>query len=150
MADVRRSVLRGGADRVWVARYDWMDVNITLIGGDRGLLDGRHPRLGARRPRMIADDLRRLGAGPLTALVNTHDHWDHCFGNDVFRTAYGDLPIHATEFALRPDGRARGAATTPHLADDPRAEEILATTLVPRPTASPPRSRSTWATGSSS
>ena len=26
------------ADRVWVARYEWFDVNVTLVGGDRGLL----------------------------------------------------------------------------------------------------------------
>jgi hypothetical protein len=26
------------ADRIWVARYDWADVNITAIGGERGLV----------------------------------------------------------------------------------------------------------------
>ena len=26
------------ADRVWVARYEWFDVNVTVVGGDRGLL----------------------------------------------------------------------------------------------------------------
>ncbi len=26
------------ADRVWVARYDWFDVNVTLVGGADGLL----------------------------------------------------------------------------------------------------------------
>ena len=26
------------ADRVWVARYEWFDVNVTAVGGDRGLV----------------------------------------------------------------------------------------------------------------
>ena len=26
------------ADGVWVARYEWFDVNVSLIRGDRGLL----------------------------------------------------------------------------------------------------------------
>ena len=25
------------ADRVWVATYDWFDVNVTVVGGSRGL-----------------------------------------------------------------------------------------------------------------
>ena len=26
------------ADRIWVARYEWFDVNVTLVGGSAGLL----------------------------------------------------------------------------------------------------------------
>ena len=91
------------APRVWVAHYDWMHVNIALIGGSDGLvMVDTHG--SERQARVIADDLHRLGAGPLTGLVNTHDHWDHWFGNDVLASPYGDLPIHATEFALEPTG----------------------------------------------
>ena len=49
------------ADRVWVARYEWYDVNITLVGGSAGLLvvdthgSARGgPRGGRRRPRASA------------------------------------------------------------------------------------------------
>lgn len=117
------------APRVWVAHYDWMHVNITLIGGDDGLvMVDTHG--SERQARIVADDVRRLGAGPLTALVNTHDHWDHWYGNDVFLKEYGDVPVHATEFAL--DRMvAAGGSHDAHLADHPRADEILGTTLRP-------------------
>ena len=50
------------ADRVWVAHYDWMHVNITLVGGDAGLLMvDTHG--SERMARTVADDVRRLGAG---------------------------------------------------------------------------------------
>lgn len=117
------------APRVWVAHYDWMHVNVTLIGGDDGLvMVDTHG--SEQQARIVADDVRRLGAGPLTALVNTHDHWDHWYGNDVFLTEYGDVPVHATEFALDRMVSAGGRHDA-HLADHPRADEILATTLRP-------------------
>ncbi len=121
------------APRAWVGHYDWMRVNITLIGGSDGLvMVDTHG--SQRQARIVADDLRRLrvstGAGPLTALVNTHHHWDHWFGNDVFLTEYGDVPVHATEFALE-TMVASGGRHDEHLADHPRAEEINETTLRP-------------------
>ncbi len=117
------------APRVWVAHYDWMHVNITLIGGSDGLvMVDTHG--SEQQARIVADDVRRLGAGPLTALVNTHNHWDHWFGNDVFLTEYGDLPVHATDFALDRMVEAGGVHDA-HLAEHPRAAEILETTLRP-------------------
>ncbi len=118
------------APRVWVAHYDWMHVNITVIGGSDGLImvDTHGSK---RQARVIADDLRRLGAGPLTAIVNTHDHWDHWFGNDVIAGEYADLPIHATEFARLKMTEAGERPTDEHLISHPRAEEILDTTLRP-------------------
>lgn len=118
------------APRVWVAHYDWMHVNITLIGGDDGLvMVDTHG--SQQQARIIADDVRRLGAGPLTALINTHHHWDHWFGNDVLLTAYGDLPVHATDFALDRMVEAGERPDDPHLAEHERASEILETTLRP-------------------
>ncbi|QIK75993.1 MBL fold metallo-hydrolase [Nocardioides piscis] len=117
------------ADRVWVAHYDWLHVNITLVGGSDGLvMVDTHG--STRQARMVADDAARLGVGAVTALVNTHDHWDHWFGNDALVTAYGDVPIHATQFALDKMVE-RGGRHDAHLADEPHAEEILATELRP-------------------
>lgn len=118
------------APRVWVAHYDWMHVNITLVGGSDGLvMVDTHG--SERQARIIADDLRRLGAGPLTALVNTHDHWDHWFGNDVLASEYGDLPIHATELALDRMVESRDRPSDTRWAEHPRGEEIMGTTLRP-------------------
>lgn len=118
------------APRVWVGHYDWMHVNITLIGGSDGLvMVDTHG--SEHQARVIADDVRRLGVGPLTALVNTHDHWDHWFGNDVFAREYADLPIHATQFALDKMAEAGGRPGGEQFADHPRAEEILDTALRP-------------------
>ena len=75
-----------------------MHVNITLIGGSDGLLMvDTHG--SAAQARIVADDVRRLGAGPLTGMVNTHEHWDHHFGNATMVEQFGELPIHATEWA---------------------------------------------------
>ncbi len=122
------------ADRVWVARYPWFDVNVTAIGGERGLVVvDTHGSTQAGR--QVVDDLRRLGAGEVVAVVNTHAHLDHTFGNAAFREAYGsDLPVHAHETAVSEltEVAAERARTAydgdPH---DPRRVEVLETEVVP-------------------
>ena len=59
------------ADRVWVARYDWFDVNVTLVGGDRGLLvvDTHASGLAAR-----AVDRRRAPARAPASVVRRRQH----------------------------------------------------------------------------
>lgn len=88
------------ADRVWVARYPWVDVNITAIAGAAGLLvvDTHGSEVAGRQ---VIADLRRLGAGEVTAVVNTHWHWDHTFGNAAFRAQWAGVPIHAQASAAR-------------------------------------------------
>lgn len=86
------------AQRVWVARYPQWDVNVTLVGGDLGLLVvDTHGSDGAARE--VVEDVRRLGAGEVTGIVNTHWHFDHTYGNGTFRTAYGAVPVVAHETA---------------------------------------------------
>ena len=119
------------ADRVWVARYEWCDVNITLVGGEDGLL-AVDTHGSTRAAREVVDDIRRLGAGDVTAVVNTHWHFDHSFGNHAFRTAYGDVPIHAHENA-RDELEKWGEKVKQRVAerpDDPHREEVTATEIV--------------------
>ena len=119
------------ADRVWVAHYEFIDLNIGLIGGSRGLavVDTYASEPLARD---VIDDIRALGAGEVVAVVNTHEHFDHTFGNRTFRQEYGDLPIHATEEAAArtiESGEAWKAKSRHR--DDPRLPAILATEIVP-------------------
>ena len=119
------------AERVWVARYDWFDLNITLVGGDRGLLVvDTHGSAGAARE--VVGDVRRLGAGEVTGIVNTHWHFDHTFGNGTFGAAYGDLPIHAHENA-RDELEVGGEELKQRYADspdDPHREDVMSTEIV--------------------
>lgn len=119
------------ADRVWVARYEWFDVNVTLVGGDRGLLvvDTHASDLAARA---AVDDVRRLGVGDVVGVVNTHEHFDHTFGNGTFRAAYGEIPIHAHEEAasrtVSAGERIKGLYDDEP--DDPHRDEVQATEIV--------------------
>jgi glyoxylase-like metal-dependent hydrolase (beta-lactamase superfamily II) len=124
------------ADRVWVARYEWFDVNVTLVGGDRGLLVV-DTHASDRAARAVLDDVRRLGAAlaspGVVGIVNTHEHFDHTFGNGTFRAAYGEVPIHAHEVAAErtvPAGE-RIKALYDDEPEDPHRDEVQATEIVP-------------------
>lgn len=72
-------------DRVWVRRYEALDQTIGAIGGDAALavIDTRAHH---RHADELRDDLRHL-PGEVVAVVNTHGHWDHVFGNARFAPA---------------------------------------------------------------
>lgn len=117
------------ADRVWVARYEWMDVNCVLVGGDRGLVavDTHSSEVAGRQ---VVDDVRALGRGEVVAVVNTHEHFDHTFGNAAFRAAY-DVPIHAHETAAERTPAAGERIKREYAASaDPHRAEVLATEVV--------------------
>ncbi len=73
-------------DRVFVRRYEFFDQNIGVILGDDEALviDTRSTYPQARK---IQADLRELTAFPVTLVVDTHGHFDHVFGNALFRPA---------------------------------------------------------------
>jgi glyoxylase-like metal-dependent hydrolase (beta-lactamase superfamily II) len=76
------SVWREVGDRVWVRRYESLDQTIGVIGGDTGLVV-----IDTRSSHRLADELRadlEQLPGSLAAVVNTHGHWDHVFGNARF------------------------------------------------------------------
>jgi glyoxylase-like metal-dependent hydrolase (beta-lactamase superfamily II) len=80
------------ADRVLVLRYPVLDVNSTLVLGDGAALvvdTLSSPRQAAE----LRDAVTRVTTAPLT-LVNTHHHFDHCFGNATL-AATGGVWAHA-------------------------------------------------------
>lgn len=120
------------AEDVWVARYEWLDVNVTLIRGERGLLVV-DTHASAPAAREVIADIRRLGVGDVVEIVNTHEHFDHVFGNGELRAAYGaSVPIHAHDEAAAAM-LASGARIKERFLDepvDPHAEEVRSTEIV--------------------
>jgi glyoxylase-like metal-dependent hydrolase (beta-lactamase superfamily II) len=119
------------ADRVWVARYEWVDVNVTAIGSERGLVVvDTHGSTAAGRN--VLSDLDRLGVGSVVHVVNSHWHWDHTFGNAAFRETDGDVPIHAHEEAALwlADQGERMKQRFAESPDHPRGAEMAATEIV--------------------
>lgn len=105
--------------RVFVRRYAFFDQNITAILGDDGVLvvDTRSTLVQADE---ILADLSTLTPHPVRAVVNTHGHFDHAFGNARFRPA----PIWGHERAARmivetgERQRTTTAGSIPAIADD--------------------------------
>jgi glyoxylase-like metal-dependent hydrolase (beta-lactamase superfamily II) len=112
-------------DRVFVRRYRFFDQNIVVVldRGEALLVDTRTTQVQARE---ILDDLRALGAPRVAVVVNTHGHYDHVFGNHVFRPA----PIWGHERCVamieRDGGRQRetAAGEVPDLAAEIAAVEL--------------------------
>ena len=94
-------------DRVWCRRYQPYDVTVSVVRGDRGLVvvDTRSSHLEADE---VIDHLAELGPAPVHAVVNTHAHFDHTFGNQRFAElgvpVWGHelVPAHLDAFE-RPD-----------------------------------------------
>jgi glyoxylase-like metal-dependent hydrolase (beta-lactamase superfamily II) len=122
------------ADRCWVARFEFLDVNVGLVGGDRGLLvvDTQASEVEARR---VVGLVESLGVGHVVEVFNTHEHFDHTFGNVVFAERYDGPPIHAHEDAAAGLARtgpavqrdAAGDDTDPHLVDIAATRILLPT-----------------------
>lgn len=76
------SIWREVGDRVWVRRYESLDQTIGVIGGAAGMVV-----IDTRSSHRLADELRadlKHLPGSVAAVVNTHGHWDHAFGNARF------------------------------------------------------------------
>ena len=106
-------------DRVFVRRYEFYDQNIgVVLGGDDVLLiDTRSTHAQARE---IIDDLRGLTAAPVSVVVDTHGHFDHAFGNHVFRPAsiWGHVGCGPFLERTAETRKARVAAEMPEIASD--------------------------------
>jgi glyoxylase-like metal-dependent hydrolase (beta-lactamase superfamily II) len=85
------------ADGVFQRRYDPLDISVCVVRGAGGLLlvDTRSSH---READEIRADLRAFGDATVPWVVNTHAHYDHCFGNARFAAGSG---VDATIYGHR-------------------------------------------------
>lgn len=109
-------VWREVGDRVFVRRYAFYDQGIGAILTDAGpvIVDTRSSHVQAEEVRA---DLVALTSLPVAAVVNTHLHHDHCFGNHVFRPApiWGHVRCRTGLLERGEVQRSRVAAEVPAL-----------------------------------
>jgi glyoxylase-like metal-dependent hydrolase (beta-lactamase superfamily II) len=105
-------------DRVLVRRHRSLDLNVGLVLGEGACLV-IDTRSSDAEGRELAEAVRRVTAAPWV-VVDTHAHYDHCFGNAAFRPAriwahrrcaevlveYGDVMRQLTGAAYREQGQA--------------------------------------------
>lgn len=119
-------------DRVYVLRHPVLDVNVTLVVGDgAALLVDTLSTAGQAAALRAA--IRAVTPHPLT-VVNTHHHFDHCFGN---ATVAGDppAPIYAHTAALellrdQPETVRRQAYQEMREPEPALAEELVSTAIL--------------------
>jgi glyoxylase-like metal-dependent hydrolase (beta-lactamase superfamily II) len=106
-------------DRVFVRRYAFFDQNIGVVlgAGEALVIDTRSTHAQARE---ILADLRELTADPVSIVVDTHGHFDHVYGNHVFRpaTIWGHERCLTFMARVGEARRARIAAEHPEIVAD--------------------------------
>jgi glyoxylase-like metal-dependent hydrolase (beta-lactamase superfamily II) len=114
------------ADGVFRWRYPFLDQNIGLVLGDGEALV-IDTRSSHRHAAELQRDIRAVTNLPWRTVVNTHGHWDHCFGNAVFRGATIWAQAGCVAFIERTAeaARLRIGKAIPEIADDLRVVEIL-------------------------
>ena len=78
------------APEITVLERGWLSSNNILIQGDRGaaLIDSGYCSHAAQTLALVRSSLQ---GQPLTLLLNTHLHSDHCGGNAALQAAYAEL-----------------------------------------------------------
>lgn len=113
-------------DRVYVRRHRSYDLNTGLIVGDGHclVLDTRSSH---REAQDLIDAVRTITAAPWT-VVNSHSHFDHYFGNALFRPAEIWGHIRCAE-EIETYGENHRAGVIGHHSE--RREELEEVTIVP-------------------
>ena len=109
---------------VFVRRYPFFNQDIGLVvGSDAALVVDT--RSSHRQGKEIQEDVRRLTRAPLVVL-NTHHHFDHTFGNAVFRPAEIWGHERCVEAMQRWSERARSELSRemPEMAEELREVEV--------------------------
>lgn len=111
-------------------RYESFDVTVGAIVGAAGVavVDTRSSRTQGAE---LGDHVRRLSRQPVRWVVNTHWHFDHCFGNAEFARDAAEVWGHETV----PDMLAQNAGTVSEwLAhQSPEWADAMATLVVTPP-----------------
>src|SRR5881296_823727 len=83
------------ADGVWAAvaspAYKVNCNTVIIESSDGVMVVDTHSKPSAAR--VIVERLRDMTKKPVRYVVNTHFHWDHWHGNEVYPTAYPDAEI---------------------------------------------------------
>jgi glyoxylase-like metal-dependent hydrolase (beta-lactamase superfamily II) len=112
-------------DRIFVRRYPFFDQTIGVILAADGpvVIDTRSTH--AQADELIAD-LRAITDLPISAVINTHGHYDHVFGNARFRPAPIWGHVRCASMVADTGERQRTAAMADLLdiAEDLRAVEL--------------------------
>lgn len=82
-------------DRCFVRRYPEWDVSVTVIAGEKAALVV-DTRASAGLGQQLRAHVRELPVPPVAHVVNTHVHFDHCWGN----AAFAGLPVWAHDNVL--------------------------------------------------
>src|SRR5881227_3582635 len=112
-------------DGTYAIRYEFFDQTIGLVVGQATcvVIDTRTTYAQARE---LHDDVRRVTVLPIVVL-NTHHHFDHTFGNAVFRPAetWGHERCASTLLERGDEMRERMIQEIPALADELREVELV-------------------------
>lgn len=108
-------------DKVFTWRFKFFDQQIGVILGGRDVvvIDTRSTPAQARE---IADAIRELTRDPVSIVIDSHWHFDHTFGNSVFRPAaiWGQARVVDRLRTLGQERLEEVAREIPAIADDVR------------------------------
>lgn len=82
-------------DNIWLAQTTEAVFNsnaLVIINEDDVVLIDSH--VTPNKARQLIESIKVLTNNPITTLINSHHHWDHAHGNQVF----ADIPIIGHEF----------------------------------------------------
>ena len=82
-------------DNIWLAQTTEPVFNsnaLVIINEDDVVLIDSH--VTPNKARQLIESIKVLTSNPITTLINSHHHWDHAHGNQVF----ADIPIIGHEF----------------------------------------------------
>ena len=108
-------------DRVFTWHFEFFDQQIGLVlgGSDVVVIDTRSTPVQARE---IVAAVREMTRDPVSIVIDTHWHWDHTFGNSVFRpaTIWGHARVPARLAAQGQEAIEKASGWVPEIADDLR------------------------------
>lgn len=115
-------------DGVFRRRYESLDLNVGAVIGTGGVLLV-DTRASHRQARELLRELRQITDLPVRRVVNTHFHWDHCWGNALFPDAEIWGHRRCREVLIESGEAVRSAMI--ERSSDSHAEEFAEVKIVP-------------------